>query len=140
MLYFYLKTIHIVVAALIVGLAVVSSLPVVLSRRVDNGVLQHSIVTRWLQINALVVLPLLLIQMVLGFSVISVRQYSLLTPWLVGTFACYFAAMVCWLIAMFQLLQFRQFADTVFYKRWRLYALMSASIVLVMLFLMANKP
>ncbi len=140
MLYFDLKSIHVVVGALVVGLALASSLYVVLVRRESNARMLGVAVARWLKINALLVLPLVIVQMLLGFSIIAVRHYTMRMLWVQVTFVGFFVLLLAWIKALYHLLQFRQCLDCLsHYRKWRTSCLFALCALLLMLFFMANR-
>jgi hypothetical protein len=140
MLYFDLKSIHVVVGALVVGLALASCLYVVLVRRESGTLILGLAVTRWLKVNALLVLPLVIVQMLLGFSIIAVRHYTMRMLWVQVTFVGFFVLLLAWIKALYHLLQFRQCLDCLsHYRKWRTSCLLALGALLLMLFFMANR-
>ncbi|MDF1796832.1 MAG: DUF2269 family protein [Coxiellaceae bacterium] len=141
MLYFYLKTIHVVTAAIIVGVALCSSALLIYAQHNQQTNNMSHAIDRWLRLNALLVFPLLLIQMILGFAVISVQRYSLMMPWVIVTFIGFVLILFAWIAASFNLLRYKNQANSMgFYRNWRNFSLLAMLILLIILFFMANRP
>ncbi len=139
MLYFYLKTIHVIVGATLFGVALSTSGLLVFAKHNQAITDLTPAVNRWLRMNGFLVLPLLLIQMVLGLSVISIQHYSLTMPWVVVTFVGFILMLFSWLAATFNLLQYKHQSDPILYIRWRRFCLAALIILMVMVFMMANR-
>lgn len=142
MLYFYLKTLHVVFGALIVGVAASSSLLFVFRQKASVAHERLLAAGRsWLRVNGLLVVPMLIVQMVLGFSVVSVRQYALTSPWLMLTFTGFFALLLTWLRACMLMLQYvNEDGHSVLYKQWLRWVCVAIATLVLMIFMMANRP
>ncbi len=81
--------------------------------------------SRYLHWNLFLGLPLLLVQLLLGFSIISVHPYSVHLPWVMDTFIAYLGVFFLWLLALFSVQQKN-------YLSWRI---STGLVVLFLLFL-----
>lgn len=141
MWYFALKALHVMVAAIVLALALSSSLRLVYGYKrlaLANFLL---VVKAHLRCALLWVLPGLLLQMVLGFSIAATRAYSLHDAWLLGVFVGYVLLVLLWLVACLQLWRFYlQPSVKKTYCYWLYSSWGCLVVLLVMIFLMANRP
>ena len=85
-----------------------------------------------LKLALLITLPFLLLQLITGFTIISIKHYSMQLPWVWGTFAGFMVLFFSWLSALYFLAQKHKHA-------WCVTITLSFITLLVMLFLMANR-
>ncbi|MDF1759219.1 MAG: DUF2269 family protein [Coxiellaceae bacterium] len=141
MLYFYVKTLHIICAAWVIGLASALSLHVVLTQHSQSTEMMQRSVSRWLRWNWLLVMPVVLLQLVIGFTIIGIRQYTLYMYWVEGTFIGYLLVILSWVFASYCLMQYlNSNGRKKHYFQWRNWCLVALTSLIGMFFLMANRP
>jgi hypothetical protein len=79
-----------------------------------------------------VTLPALGFQLLTGFSIIGVQHYSMHMLWVWGTFLGFIVLVCSWLASIFFLSQKQ-------YSKWKLTLILSFSVLMIMLFFMANQ-
>lgn len=102
-MYFFLKVVHICVGILAmgVGFGLVLRLRYASKRNLEHFAL---VVKQALLLNWVIVVPALLLQLLLGFSIVGIKGYSLHQFWVYCTFIGYFFLLISWLVSNFFLL------------------------------------
>lgn len=140
MAYFLLKILHVLIAAVLLGIAWGGSIQIFWVKSQRNLALLYLSAKKMAFLSLAVVLPGFLAQMLLGFSIAGLREYSLHEPWLQGVFLAFTILVMVWLVGTLSLLRFADNYDERCYRLWCWCMAASSFLFLVMLFLMANKP
>lgn len=134
-LYFTFKIIHV-----ITGSILFTSIFVLGGYTLCQRQLTTKLLTFTRNISWLVSLPMLLLQMITGFTIISIKPYSIYLPWVWGTFIGFAVLTICWLGGTFFLTLAIAEPEPreQHFRRWQYSLYISFATLLVMLFFMSS--
>lgn len=133
-LYNIFKVIHVVSGATLFAAVFITFGYITLQKTISKHHIEQAIRLSWF-----VALPALFIQVLSGFTIIGLQHYSIRLDWVWGTFSGFLLFTLVWLRSVYCLTEARHDNTTYYLKHWK-YSVISAFVVLlVMLFLMANK-
>jgi uncharacterized membrane protein len=151
MLYFYLKMLHVCLAAVILGVGIGMVARVICSRRAGDVVVLHNTIRQYLLVSACVILPAILLQMLLGFSLVGLMHYSVYSLWVRCSLICYVGFLLSWLASHYALIRFKYESDLSsvqqsnkaawpsYWPVWKAGLLFSLAFVSLMVFMMSNR-
>ena len=126
-LYFTLKIFHVISGAIVFCSAFIVPLYWIIEKKPTDIFCQKT-----LTLALFITLPFLLLQLVTGFTIIGIKQYSIHLPWVWGTFTGFMVLFLSWFLALYFLTQKNKPA-------WAASITLSFAALLLMLFLMANQ-
>ena len=126
-LYFIFKIIHVISGTAVFSSAFIAPLYWLFEKESPELLYRKT-----LKIGFLITLPFLLLQLITGFIIIGIKQYSIHLPWVWGVFSGFLMFSLSWLLSLYYLTQKNKIA-------WLIALIVSFIALLVMLFLMANR-
>ncbi len=150
MMYAVLKIAHVMLGCLLIATMIGVVAPVVYGTRFYPTDWQKRTLKRSLFLSLFAVIPLVMLQMMLGSSIIAVQSYSPSLLWVRWSFVSFLGFLFFWSVSVYSLSSWRSARGRAlrsncmeslssYYYRWLAAVIASTICLCVMVFMMANR-
>ena len=152
MMYFYLKMIHIVLGGLLFAAGIGPVVNVLLAHRAGGLADEYRALCLSWRLSWLLVIPLGIVQALIGFSIILIKGYAANNLWVLVAYIGFFVAAILWVVSLFFQMQCKDLLSRAvnnvhinsreyhnYFRTWLLFGGLAVLVLLIMIFFMANK-